>query len=95
MTTRYAATIRHHSISRAPVVDVGNDLRTAKRRASREFGDGFLDHVIIIYDRQAPRDQPIVTSRRIANRRWDDADQDTPPQSLSSTGTPPRLAQEL
>lgn len=70
MTTRYAATISHHSISRAPVVDVGDDLRTAKRRATREFGDGFLDHTISILDRWSG---DVVARRRICDRRWDDS----------------------
>lgn len=72
MTTRYAATIRHYSVSRARLVDVGNDLRTAKRLASREFGDGFVDHIIVILDRQqgdADSDLPVAT-RRIGDRRW-------------------------
>lgn len=71
--TRYTATIRHYSISRAPVVSVGDDLAAAKRNATREFGAGFVDHTIVIYDAQE-RDygggENIAASKRIGDRRW-------------------------
>lgn len=67
---RYTATISHHSIASARVVDVGDGLTTAKRKATREFGDGFIDHVIVIRDAQAPKWDSIVAVRRIGNRRW-------------------------
>lgn len=66
---RYSATISHSSISRARVIDAGNSLRSAKRRATMEFGNGFLDHAIVIWDsdRSAP-----VAKRRVADSRWTD-----------------------
>lgn len=65
---RYTATIRHHSVSRAPVIDCGDSLADAKLKATREFGDGFLDHTIIIRDRDAQDE--IVARRRIGERHW-------------------------
>lgn len=68
--SRYTATISHHSISRAPVVDVGNDLTAAKRAATREFGGGFNDHVIVIRDTTLPEYDNVVASRRLGSRKW-------------------------
>lgn len=69
---RYQATIRHHSISRARVVDVGNDLTAAKRAATKEFGGGYLDHVVVIIDTTIPEHygSQIVASKRIDAKRW-------------------------
>ena len=67
--TTYYATVRHHSISRARLVTVGNSLTAAKRAASREFGDEFSDYVICIYDRPDMTD--LVASRRVGDRKWD------------------------
>lgn len=66
---RYSATISHSSVSRARTIDAGNTLRGAKRRATMEFGDGFLDHVILIYDDTASAP---VAKRRVADSRWAD-----------------------
>jgi len=71
--TRFTATIRHHSIARARTVDVGDDLTTAKRNATKEFGDEFLDYTIIIRDRHEQDwggNEDIVASRRVGNKRW-------------------------
>lgn len=70
--TRYTATISHHSISRARIIDAGDTLLAAKRAATREFGDGYNDHVIVIYDTtRRPGDQ-MVASRRMDCRKWAD-----------------------
>lgn len=71
--TRYTATIRHHSIYSARIVNVGNDLRAAKRRASKEFGDEYGSYTIIIMDSQAHDygdGENIVASRQVSNRLW-------------------------
>jgi hypothetical protein len=67
---RYTATISHNSIARAHVIDAGDTLQAAKRAASREFGDGFLDHQIVIYDRQYREGSEAVATRRVGDRRW-------------------------
>lgn len=73
--TRYKATIRHHSIARARVVNVGDDLTSAKRNASREFGGDYIGHEIVILDRDARNyDSEIVATRRIGVRKWIDAE---------------------
>ena len=64
--TKYTATIAHHSISRAPVIEVEGDLTKAKREATKEFGGGFLDHTIVIRDARGDT----VASRRIGEKRW-------------------------
>lgn len=68
--TRYTATIRHHSISRARVEDVGDTLAAAKRNASAEFGGGFLEHEIVIRDTTLAEPDQIVATRRMADRGW-------------------------
>ena len=70
--TRYQATIRHHSIARARVVDVGDDLTLAKRQATREFGGGYIDHAIVIIDTEINPavESNIVASRKIGERKW-------------------------
>lgn len=67
--TRYTATIRHHSIARARVVEVGDDLTNAKKAATREFGGDFNDYTIVIFDRDA-FDSAIVASKRLGDRVW-------------------------
>lgn len=68
MRDRYTATICHHTIGRARVEGVGNDLEQAKKLADQEFGDGFLDHTIVIYDRN--NYGPAVAWRRIGDDEW-------------------------
>lgn len=65
--SRYTATISHHSISRARVVNVGDTLTTAKRNASREFNGEFLDYEILIADSS----DEIVARRRVRDRKWE------------------------
>lgn len=71
--TRYTATIQHHSIARARVVDVGDDLASAKAAASSEFGDEQRDYTIIIMDHDAANfDSEIVARRKVSGRKWQD-----------------------
>ena len=68
----YTATIQHHSIAQARIVDLQTtDLRTAKRRATAEFGSGYHDHTIIIMGEQTPcNPSGIVSKRRIGGGKW-------------------------
>jgi hypothetical protein len=66
--TRYTATISHHSISRARVINAGDTLTAAKRNASREFNGEFLDYEILIAD----SNDEIVARRRVKDRKWED-----------------------
>jgi len=61
------ATVVHSSISQHDSIEVSDDLRTAKRQAVREFGMGFVDHTIRIYDAET---RETVTERRIGGRKW-------------------------
>lgn len=72
--TNLHATIRHHSIARARVVDLGTaDLTAAKRKAGAEFRSEFVDYTICILGERTP-DNPdgIISSRRIGARKWHD-----------------------
>lgn len=64
--TTYTATVAHHSIHSARVIEIDGTLTQAKRAATKEFGDGFLDHVIVILDQYG---EPVAT-RRIGDSRW-------------------------
>jgi hypothetical protein len=66
---RYKATIRHHSISRAPEIAIDGTLTQAKRAATARFGDGFNEHEIAIYEEGGAF--PVAT-RRCDDRRWTD-----------------------
>ena len=69
----YTATIKHHTISSAPVIPVGDDLAKAKRRATAEFRDGFRDHKIVIFGEQTPSNPSgVVSERRIGGGKWQD-----------------------
>lgn len=73
MTTTYIATYRHHSIARAPQIKVTGTLAQAKRAAAREFGDGFIDHELAIYEDRGEDMMPdLVSTRRIGGRKWTD-----------------------
>ena len=61
------ATVVHSSISQHDSIEVSDDLRTAKRQAVREFGMGFADHTIRIYDAET---RETVTERRIGGIKW-------------------------
>lgn len=70
--TNLRATIRHHSIARARVVDLGtSDLTAAKKAASAEFRGEFVDYTICIMGERTP-DNPdgIVAARRVGARKW-------------------------
>ena len=66
--TTYIATVEHHSIYCHYQIEVEGSLTKAKRAATKEFGDGFLDHQISIYDKRHC-DTP-VASRKISSKRW-------------------------
>ena len=70
--SRYTATISHSSIARAAVIEAGDTLETAMRRAMKEFGDGFVGHTILIMDSRLPAHDNVVASRRIGNRQISD-----------------------
>lgn len=73
--TNFRATIRHHSIARARVVDLGTpDLIAAKKAASAEFKGEFADYTICILGEETP-DNPrgIVASKRVGARKWIDS----------------------
>jgi len=68
--TTYYATIRHHSISSARVIE-GKSLASVKRRAVAEFGDGYHGHEIIVRERIGGNgNDPIVALRTIGQHRW-------------------------
>jgi len=64
--SEYRATIHHHTIASARVVDVGDNLGQAKSRAWREFKGDQADHVIVILDRRSR----VVARRRMDMIRW-------------------------
>ena len=64
--SKLQATIAHHSISRARVIDVSDNLGKAKREATREFGGEQLDFRIVITDERGE----VVASRRVGDKRW-------------------------
>lgn len=72
--TNLTATIQHHSISSARVVDLKTtDLTLAKRRASAEFRGEFNDYTICIMAEPEPcNSSGIVSSRRVSDRKWKD-----------------------
>jgi hypothetical protein len=67
----YVIYTQHHSISRSRVVHCpeGETLRGAKRRATREFGDGFPAHTIVIAH-VSPLGWEIASKRRVRDKRW-------------------------
>lgn len=68
----YRATIEHHSISRARVIECGDDLAEAKRRADEEFGDEQRDYVIAIFAESAAGTDIRVATRYVDGSRWED-----------------------
>ena len=62
----YYATISHHSIGRARVVEIEGTLAQAKRRATAEFDGENLEYRIVIYT----ADGETVASRLVADKRW-------------------------
>ena len=68
MTKTYTIGLSHHSIGRSREVTYTGTLAGAKRAATREFGDGFADHSIVIADAEG---YP-VAKRKISDRKWID-----------------------
>lgn len=64
--SKFTATITHHSISSARVIEIDGTLTQAKRAATKEFGDGFVDHRIVIRD----ADGEVVAARRVGDKSW-------------------------
>lgn len=65
--TTYKATIKHHSISRARVIDVSAaNLTAAKRKATAEFGKEQRDYTIVIMDERGEQ----IASRRAGGGAW-------------------------
>ena len=73
--TNLSATIRHHSIASARVVDLGTtDLAAAKKAAAKEFGDDYRDYTICIIGEATIHNQDgIIATRRVGGRKWVDA----------------------
>ncbi len=66
---RYEATLKHPSILRARVLDVGNSLHGAKIKASRLTKDqGEPYHLVVIRDRD--NGGRIVAERRLDAKAW-------------------------
>ena len=61
------ATVVHGSISQHRSIEVSDDLTAAKRQAAMEFGMGFTDHTIRIYDDETGE---VISERRIGGRKW-------------------------
>lgn len=72
----YRATIYHHSIARARIVDLNtSDLRTAKRRAFKEFSGEQSEYVIcILGDETVHSPRGIVATRCSGYGRWTSPD---------------------
>lgn len=70
--TNLRATIRHHSIARARVVDLGtDDLTKAKTLAAAEFRGDFVDYTLCILGDATPHNPSgVIASRRIGARKW-------------------------
>ena len=69
---KYAATIQHHSISRARQILIDGTLAKACRQASEEFGDEQRDYNIVVYELgEDGLDAPNkVAWKRVASPRW-------------------------
>lgn len=64
--SKFTATITHHSISSARVIEIDGTLTQAKRAATKEFADGFVDHRIVIRDAYGE----VVAARRVGDKSW-------------------------
>ena len=63
---KYKATITHHSIGQARIIEIEGSLTKAKREATKEFGGGFIDHRIVICNEH----NDTVATRRIGEKGW-------------------------
>lgn len=70
--TKYFATIRHHSISRAREIETIGTLTQAKTAATREFGSEQRDYEIAIYEDMGDRMPDLVSTRRVSAHKWQD-----------------------
>jgi hypothetical protein len=72
--TNLHATIRHHSIASARVVDLGTaDMAEAKKLAAAEFRGEFADYrICILGERSVHNPDGIVATRRVGARKWMD-----------------------
>ena len=61
------ATVTHYSIGSHYSIEVSDDLKQAKKQAAREFGGGFVDHTIRIYDSET---RETITERPVGGGRW-------------------------
>ena len=61
------ATVVHSSIGSHYSIEVSNDLTCAKQQAAHEFGGGYVDHIIRIYDAET---RQTVTERLVGGSRW-------------------------
>jgi len=69
----YKSTIIGHNIARAQEIGTNGSLEHAKRVASREFGDGFDGHKIIIQRRVADPggwSYETIAERTLPSRYW-------------------------
>lgn len=73
--TRYQASIAHHSISRARLINAGDTLNAAKIAAAKEFAGEHRDYVIEIYDSRlydgiGSQHGQIVATRKVGGKVW-------------------------
>lgn len=73
MTTFYA-TLKHHSLSRSPVIKFEGSLKQAKRTATEEFGMEFQEYEIIITD----EDGDWVARKLVGDEKWTNRLEDDP-----------------
>lgn len=75
---KFFATIRHHSIARARVIEINGTLTEAKRAASAEFKGDYNDYNLCIFaaHENGMMDRDFcVSSRKLGARKWyDDED---------------------
>lgn len=64
---KYYITYKHHSVSRAPVIEYEGTLRGAKRKATREFGGQFIDYQLVIGD-----GREVISTKTVGEGRWFD-----------------------
>lgn len=60
------ATIKHHSISSARVIEVSDNMTAAKRQATIEFGDEQEDYKICILDDC----NEVIASKEVREKKW-------------------------
>jgi hypothetical protein len=68
----YFAIIHHGPVPRARKLKVEGTLTYAKAIATREFGDGFPDNTIVIFEAASDQAPCKVAERVIRRRKWRD-----------------------